>query len=259
MAADEQQPQDVVAVVRAVEPLGQRLLGVVEIGDRLVLGQRLLLAVAPDLVDRDIAADHDQPRRGIARRAVLRPVLQRAQAGVLERLLGGVEIAEIAQQRADRLGTRRGQRRIDPGDVGHVWHAPGLQHADGADLVGAAGIGRAKIARDVERLVEVVAVDDVEAEQLLLGLGIGAVDHDRRIVLAQRGRRRRRQQPRHRAEPALFCQLVLHDGELRHDRGVLFLGPGTDGVFVVIAEDGVEHVNLSGCLKDEWLRRFPTG
>ena len=35
MAADEQQPQDVVAVVRAVEPLGELLLGVVEIGDRL--------------------------------------------------------------------------------------------------------------------------------------------------------------------------------------------------------------------------------
>ena len=43
MAADEQQPQDVVAVVRAVEPLGELLLGVVEIGDRVVLGQRLLL------------------------------------------------------------------------------------------------------------------------------------------------------------------------------------------------------------------------
>jgi len=38
MAADEQQPQDVVAVVRAVEPLGSCFLGVIEIGDRLVLG-----------------------------------------------------------------------------------------------------------------------------------------------------------------------------------------------------------------------------
>ena len=32
MAADEQQPQDVVAVVGAVEPLGQRRLGVLEVG-----------------------------------------------------------------------------------------------------------------------------------------------------------------------------------------------------------------------------------
>ena len=214
MAADEQQPQDVVAVMRAVEPFGELLLGVVEVGDRLVLGQRLLLAVAPHLVDRDVAPDHDQPRRGIARRTVLRPALQRAQARVLERFLGGVEIAEIAQQRADRLGTRRGQRGIDPGGVGHLVTLSGLIQPDGPDLVGAAGIGRAEIARDVDRLVEIVAVDEVEPEQLLLGLGIGTVEHDRRIVLAQRGRRCRRQQPRHRPEPALFGQSVLHDGEL---------------------------------------------
>ena len=85
--------------------------------------------------------------------------------------------------------------------------------ADGADLIGAAGIGLAEIARDVERLVEVLAVDDIEAEQLLLGFGKGAVQHQRRIVLAQRGRRRGRQQPRDRAEPALFGELVLHDGQ----------------------------------------------
>jgi hypothetical protein len=125
MAADEQQPQDVVAIMRTVEPLGELLLGVVEVGDRLVLGQRRLLAAAPDIVDRDIAPDHDQPARGIARRPVLRPALQRAQAGVLERFLGGVEITEIAQQRADRLGTRRRQRRIDPGGIGHFAISPG--------------------------------------------------------------------------------------------------------------------------------------
>ncbi len=125
MAADEQQPQDVVAVVRAVETLGQLFLGVIEIGDRLVLGQRLLLLASSDVVDRDIAPDHDQPRRRIARRAVLRPALQRTEAGVLKRLLGGVEIAEIAQQRADRLGASRSQRGIDPGGVGHGCTLPG--------------------------------------------------------------------------------------------------------------------------------------
>ena len=50
-----------------------------------------------------------------------------------------------------------------------------------------------EVARDLDRLVEIPAVDDVEAEQLLLGLGVGPVEHDRRLVLAQRGRRRRRQ------------------------------------------------------------------
>ena len=131
MAADEQQPQDVVAIVRAVEPLGELLLGVVEVGDRVVLGQRLLLLAPPDIVDRDVAADHDQPRRGIARRAVLRPALQRAQAGVLKGFLGGVEIAEIAQQRADRLGTRRGQCAIDPGGIGHGLTLPGVNMPTG--------------------------------------------------------------------------------------------------------------------------------
>ena len=124
MAADEQQPQDVVAVMRAVEPFGELLLGVVEVGDRRVLGQRLLLPAPPDIVDRDIAPDHDQPGRRIARRAVLRPALQRAQAGVLEGFLGGIEVAEIAQQCADRLGACRSQRGIDPGGIGHCSRLP---------------------------------------------------------------------------------------------------------------------------------------
>ena len=34
---------------------------------------------------------------------------KRPQAGVLVGLLGGVEVAEVAQQGADRLGPRRGQ------------------------------------------------------------------------------------------------------------------------------------------------------
>ena len=131
MAADEQQPQDVVAVVRPVEPFGKLFLGVIEVGDRVFFGQRLLLLAPPDIVDRDIAPDHDQPRRGIARRAVLRPALQRAEAGVLKRLLGGVEIAEIAQQRADRLGASRGQRGIDPGGVGHDGTLPGRSKPTG--------------------------------------------------------------------------------------------------------------------------------
>ena len=74
MAADEQQPQHVVAVVRFVEPLGELGLGVVQIRDDRLVGQRLLLAAPPHLVDRDVAPDQDQPGGGIARRTVLRPV-----------------------------------------------------------------------------------------------------------------------------------------------------------------------------------------
>ena len=93
--------------MRAVEPLRQRALGVAEIGDGLVvLGQRLLPARLSHLVDRNVAAHHDEPRRRVARRPVLRPGLQRAQTGVLEGLLRSIEVAEVAQQRADRLGAR---------------------------------------------------------------------------------------------------------------------------------------------------------
>jgi len=49
------------------------------------------------------------------------------------------------------------------------------------------------------------------------------------------------QEPRDRTEPALFAQPLLHHPQFRHDRGVVLLGPGTRGVFVVIAKDGVQH------------------
>ena len=65
VAADEQQPQDVVAVVRAVEPLGQRRLGIAASspspGSRSSPGSASLLAAAAGVVDRGVAADEDQP------------------------------------------------------------------------------------------------------------------------------------------------------------------------------------------------------
>lgn len=120
MAADEQEPQHVVAIMRIVQPLGDVGLGIAEIGEHGVLGQRRALATPAHVVERDIASDENEPRGGIARRPIDRPVLQRAQARLLERLLGPVEIAEIAQQRPDRLRPRRSQQRIDPGDVGQA-------------------------------------------------------------------------------------------------------------------------------------------
>ncbi len=44
VTADEHQPQDVVAIMRAIEPFGELVLGIVEIGDGAVVRQRLLLA-----------------------------------------------------------------------------------------------------------------------------------------------------------------------------------------------------------------------
>ena len=67
-------------------------------------GRLLLAALAALRIDGDVAADEDQPGGRVARRAVLRPGLERPQAGLLERFLRRVEIAEVAQQRRDRLG-----------------------------------------------------------------------------------------------------------------------------------------------------------
>ena len=131
MAADEEEAEDVVAIVRAVEALRQRVLRVVQVRDDRLLGQRFLPAAPPHGVDGGVAPDEDEPGGGIARRAVLRPASERAQAGVLERLLRRVEIAKIAQERADRLGAGGGQRRVDPGDFGHAATSPGLKSATG--------------------------------------------------------------------------------------------------------------------------------
>src|SRR5882672_5730826 len=90
----------------------------------------------------------------------------------------------------------------------------GPKHHQRADLVGALRVARAgEVLRDVERRIEALAFDDVEPEQLLLGLRERAVDHERLLALADRGRGRRRHQPRDRAQPALRGQLLLNRPE----------------------------------------------
>ena len=56
MAADEQQPQDVVAVVGLVDPLDQRRLGIREVGDQLLGRQRPLAGLLAHAVDRRVPA-----------------------------------------------------------------------------------------------------------------------------------------------------------------------------------------------------------
>lgn len=123
VAADEQQAQDVIAVVRSVEALCEVRLGPLEVSEarEAFLRRQLgLLAASSRGIDRRVAPDENQPGGRIARRAILRPRLECAQARVLERLLGDLEIAEVADQCTQRLGTGGRQRRIDPGEVGHV-------------------------------------------------------------------------------------------------------------------------------------------
>ena len=127
MAADEQQTQHVVAIAGIIEAFGEIGFGIVEIRYELIGRQGLALAAPARIVEGDIAADQDQPGSGIARRSVDRPVLEGAQAGFLIRLLGLIEIAEIAQQRANRLGPGGAQRGIDPIEIVHRPATPGLR------------------------------------------------------------------------------------------------------------------------------------
>lgn len=119
MTAYEEEAQDVVAVIAFVDSLGDALFGVVEIGE-VRLGRELaLLRTAAHTVDRRVPADEDEPRRRVTRRAVLRPVRERAQARLLIGLLRDVEIAERAEESRERLGTRGHEGRFDPGELAH--------------------------------------------------------------------------------------------------------------------------------------------
>jgi hypothetical protein len=113
--------------VGAVQPLGELGFGIIQIRDQLIGRQWDLLAPVTRLIEREVASYQDQPGSRIARGAVLRPALQRAQAGFLKGFLRCVEIAKIAQERRHCLGPRRRERGIDPGHVGHFSWPPGLK------------------------------------------------------------------------------------------------------------------------------------
>jgi hypothetical protein len=127
VAADEQQPEDVIAVLPAVEALGQLRLLVVQVRELLVGGQGPFLVAPAHAIEGRVPPHEDQPGGRIAGRAVLRPVLQCPQTGLLERLLGGVEVAEVAQERPHRPRAGGPQRQVDPGQLGHLVVVPGLK------------------------------------------------------------------------------------------------------------------------------------
>jgi len=119
MAADEQQPQHIVAIVRTVQPLGQFAFRIAQVRDLIIGRQFRGAALLAHSVQRRIAPHQNQPGGRIARRALVRPAFQSAQAGILERFFGPVHVAEIAQQRPHRLRAGRRQRAMDPSQIGH--------------------------------------------------------------------------------------------------------------------------------------------
>ncbi|ESW77752.1 hypothetical protein X773_22690 [Mesorhizobium sp. LSJC285A00] len=59
MAADEQEPQYVIAVVRAVQPFGDIALGIFQVRDLVLFRHRRLLGALAHRVDAGVAADKD--------------------------------------------------------------------------------------------------------------------------------------------------------------------------------------------------------
>ncbi len=100
----EQEAKDVVAIMRIIQPVRHLGFGIAEIRDLVLVGQLLLARFAPRTVERNVAADQNEPGSRITRRAVGGPGLERPEAGLLERLLGRIEVAEVAQERCNRLG-----------------------------------------------------------------------------------------------------------------------------------------------------------
>jgi hypothetical protein len=58
-------------------------------------------SLPPDAVDCTVARRGDDPRAGVAGRAVARPALDRGRKGVLYRILGELEVAEDTDEDRD--------------------------------------------------------------------------------------------------------------------------------------------------------------
>jgi hypothetical protein len=113
MAAREDQAEPFVGNPVHVVLLVRRRL---QPGEQLALARQRLLAPQP--VDRAVARRRDDPRARIGRDAVTRPALERCREGLLNRVLGEVEVAEDAGQDGDRaapLVAVDPSDRLDPG------------------------------------------------------------------------------------------------------------------------------------------------
>jgi hypothetical protein len=70
-------------------------------------------ALAPQPVDRPVARGGCDPGRRVGRNAVARPALERDDEGVLDGLLGAIEVAERARQDGDRLPGLAPEQAVD--------------------------------------------------------------------------------------------------------------------------------------------------
>ena len=180
-----------------------RLLGLLveahQLGQPLrAVGDR---AVAAQAVDRPPPGGRGDPCARVGRHAVAPPGGHGRLEGVLDRVLGELEVADLADQRGqhdrpllaervrdgggDRVGRRRGAAHAG------VFGRPSAHSAGGitgrTSIVPLAGAGQA--GGDLDRLVEVRALDEVVARQRLLGHRERAVG-DLRLAVAHADRGR---------------------------------------------------------------------
>src|SRR5262249_41996501 len=113
-----------------IQMLHQGRLVIVRIRD-VVLRQSVMFVPAPNLIERAVAADEDEPGGWIPWRAMQGPALQGAEAGLLKGFFGHIQVTEIAQQRGNRLWPCRGERSANPADLGHCNPIPGQNVASG--------------------------------------------------------------------------------------------------------------------------------
>ena len=186
MTAGEDQAQPVVGDF-ARRSLGQR--GIIERFDcDFLLEQQLFFApraLAPTCVDQLAVGRRRDPAGRIVRNAALGPMAQRRGKGLLHRLLGAVERAAQPDQAGDDPAVLAAKHRFDRG-ANFSQSRPSV----GAALPSAAGcrpsggsrcsLRRLARGRDLggpgDRLVEVLAIENVVPGELLFGLGEGAVE-----------------------------------------------------------------------------------
>ncbi len=125
--------------------------------------------VAAHAVEGPVAGHGREPGAGTARDAVAGPPFGRLREGILRALLGEVPVTGEPDQGRDHPAPLTveglGDRRLDlEGHISQIGLTSMLPLAAAGEL-----------GRDLDRLVEVLAVDDEVAAQLLLGLGERAV------------------------------------------------------------------------------------
>ena len=143
-----------------------------------VLARRL----AAEPVDGAVARGGDDPARRARGEPARRPALDRGDEGVLDRLLGEVDVAEDADQDGDRAAVFLAEDTFDLRRVGGHGAQPSVSSWKGRTSTGRRD-GAGGLGGPLERRVEVGGVDDPEPADVLLALGERAVGGEHLAVL----------------------------------------------------------------------------